>query len=387
MAKSTEVTAMLNANAKKLTKRERKLWNKIRPQSGVVMAYGIPGISKSATFTAIAEKLDMQYIDIRTSTKDETDMGSYPTVTGFDITANGITETINVVDGTVPKWAIRANQKPTLIHFEELNRCSELVRSAALGILLEGNIGEDFKFNENVYMVASGNPSTKHDMDVEEFGSALRNRLIPLQFSLSFEEWEEAFALENVHPLVLKFLRGKKEIFGNTVAQLDRYMDEDNMTQYPSPRSWTFLSDYLKGYEEDELREVTSDLEDMGTYVGDKAALVFYNWCESTFKVNVKDVLGGKADKDTLDSMGSTNAQRIIKEFEDGYKLENLNKKEFKNWVKFMDNLPKEFIVGHFSELLGALDGTNNKAAKVFKEFLEEFPESDDILTAALDAQ
>jgi len=143
MANSNVTAKNDSFNTALLSKRERRLWNIIKNNSGVLMAYGIPGISKSATFRSIAEKLGLNYIDLRTSTMDETDLGAFPTVSEY--------EGIKVVDGTVPKWAIKANEAPTLIHFEELNRCSEQVRSAALGILLERIIGSEFKFNSNVF--------------------------------------------------------------------------------------------------------------------------------------------------------------------------------------------------------------------------------------------
>ena len=141
--------ALNTAALQELSPRERKYWNVIRTNAGVLMAMGIPGISKSATFNQIAKSLGMQYIDLRTSTMDETDLGSYPTVDDYE-TKEG--KTIKVVDGTVPKWAIKANEMPTLIHFEELNRCPEQVRSAALGILNEKVIGSEFKFNKNGFL-------------------------------------------------------------------------------------------------------------------------------------------------------------------------------------------------------------------------------------------
>jgi hypothetical protein len=368
----------LNNKASNLTPREKKLWNQIRANSGVLMAYGIPGISKSATFRSIAEKMDLQYLDLRTSTMDETDLGAFPTVS--EIEYNG--KTMKVVDQTVPAWAIKANERPTLIHFEELNRCSANVRSAALGILLEKIIGSEFKFNENVFMVASGNPSTEHDMDVEEFGSALRNRLIPIQFELNLQQWKNEFADENVIPEVVSFLTQKPDYFGNTVHQLEKFMEDDNMTQYPSPRSWTFLSDYIKMYADDPqgYKAALQDVTTLKSYVGEIPAVSFVNYVLETFKVSVTDVLEGK-DFTEFDSMTT---QRIIQEFQDGYKFHNISKEERENWIEFMKFMSPEIRSGHLATLVKESNPNEVKEMKIYKKLIKLFKDDSEVIVNAL---
>lgn len=350
-------------NLSNLSLREMKLWNMIRANSGVVMAIGIPGISKSATFRTIAGKLGMNYIDLRTSTLDETDLGVFPVVTDI----NGV----KVVEGAVPAWAVVANQGPTLIHFEELNRCSSNIRNAALGILLERLIGTKFKFNDNVFMVASGNPATDFDNDVELFGTALRNRMIPINFELKLADWIAEYATENVHTTVINFLNHKKDYFGNTVGQMEKFLSEDdNMSQYPSPRSWTFLSDYIKTFPEEMQRDVMTDTNTIKSYVGELGAVAFVNYVVETFKVDVKDVLAGKADLKALDSM---TVQRICQEFQNQYTYLELNKKQQENWRNFMRIMSDEILSAHAIVLVDSWNHQDPKQTEVFRELLKEF--------------
>jgi MoxR-like ATPase len=380
------ILAALNNSASNLSMREKKLWNVIRSNSGVLMAYGIPGISKSATFRSIADKLNMQYIDLRTSTMDETQLGAFPTVS--EITdENG--NTYKVVDDTVPAWAVEANKRPTLIHFEELNRCSANVRSAALGILLEKLIGAKFKFNDNVFMVASGNPATDHDMDVEEFGSALRNRLIPIQFELTRKEWDAEYASQvdadgntKVIPEVRAFLKAKPDFFGNTVTQLDKFMDKsDNMTQYPSPRSWTFLSDYVKLFDAESRAQAIQDPKMMESFVGETAAITFINYVAETYKISVQDVLSGKVDYDSIDNMTS---QRIAQDFQDNFNLVDIDSKQRKNWAEFVEKgMTDEIRSGHISSIVAEMDINNPKAIKAFEQFLKPFKNNIDVIKSS----
>lgn len=344
---------------KNLSKRERKLWNKIRVNSGVVMAYGVPGIAKSATFRSIADKLDMQYIDMRTSTKDETDFGVYPIIKK----ENGV----DVVTSAVPEWAIKANEKPTLIHFEELNLASAPVRSAVLGILLERIVADKYKLNSNVYMVASGNPADEYNEDAEEFGTALRNRLIPIQFKVTLDEWMDEFARENVNNIVTGFLQEKASYFGNSRNLQTKYMDEENnMSQYPSPRSWTMLSDYISSFDGAEMIEVASDPEDMSTYVGEIAANAFASYVRELVKVNIKNVLDGTAKINEIDNITAT---RLVNEFSENYNYFDLKAKQIDNFMELMEHVNDEIVTKMIKEIGSEFDVDKKSHLNKMKKF------------------
>lgn len=350
----------------KLSVREKKIWNLIRSKSGVVMAYGIPGISKSATFKSIANKMGLKYFDLRASTLDETDLGVFPTIS--EKVVSGLS--LKIVDHAVPSWAIEANETPSLIHFEELNRCSSSVRNAVLGILLERIIGCSFNFNNHVYMVASGNPISDFD-DVEEFGFALRNRLIPIQFELTLNQWINEFAHNNVHPIVIDFLKTKPDFFGNTYTQLNKFIDKDSMTQYPSPRSWTFLSDYLKEFNSDEQKEILNDRKTFSYFVGEIASTAFVNYVMEVNKISVKDILIGKK----IDNLDNMTIQRITTEFHEEYLIHNLNTKELENWMFFIDIMSDEIKAGHLSSIACNLKNLTEKEIcnynLIFKKYNE----------------
>ncbi len=140
---------------------------------------------------------------------DETDVGLFPVVDTITIEdfekvdgfgAGMISEVdpsqkknvqIKTLKHVVPEWAIKANMKPSIIHFEELNRSTLQVRNAALQLLLEREIGAFFKFNKNVFMLSSGNLGEEDGTDVEEFDQALNNRLIHYTHDMPFPEWKK----------------------------------------------------------------------------------------------------------------------------------------------------------------------------------------------------
>ena len=146
-----------------LTEMEKTYFQVMWAKYGVLNITSKPGVAKSAIGKSIADKMEFKYRDIRLTMVDETDVGLYPSVSEIELDG----QMIKCLDFVVPRWAIEANKQPTIIHFEELNRASQQVRNAALQILLERQIGE-FKFNDNVLMMSSGNLGDEDGTDVEE---------------------------------------------------------------------------------------------------------------------------------------------------------------------------------------------------------------------------
>lgn len=396
-----------------LSEREKRYFRIMYSKSGVLFITSPPGIAKSAVARSIARKLGMQYFDIRLSMVDETDVGLFPvvdTVTiedfekidGFGagmVSSVDPNKTRNVQVKTlkhvVPEWAIKANMKPTLIHFEELNRSTLQVRNAALQLLLEREIGAFFKFNENVFMMSSGNLGEEDGTDVEEFDQALNNRLIHYTHDMPFPEWKTEFADENVHPVVVGFLRANALYY---------YKKPEERTQnnkaYATPRSWTFLSDYIfTNYGEWEVKlDMDSnpvkdangnnvmirrfphpnvwlnDIQHIGhSFVGAPNAR-FLRYVQDTLKISLLDVL------DRFDEI-----ENDIKEFTRDKKSELLtNMKEKRvadlkshqvdNLVKFLMTVSDDEVVGYILHVLDmeyALSD-NTKPNKMSEKFLAD---------------
>ena len=181
--KNSGMPQEIRERMKLLTPREKKYFMMMYPKSGVLYITSKPGIAKSAISRNIAEVMGYDYLDVRLSMNDESDF-KFPFLRDLDWNGD-----IFKVSGTaVPEWAFKSNLKPTIIHFEELNRAPLLVRNAALQILLERQIG-DFKFNDNVLMIASGNLGDEDGTDVDDFDNALNNRLIHVTHTLGADEW------------------------------------------------------------------------------------------------------------------------------------------------------------------------------------------------------
>mgnify|MGYP000577563030 CR=1 FL=1 len=354
----TDFTTMPSAirdRVSTLTPRERKYFRTMWPKSGVLYITSKPGIAKSAIARTIADKMGFRYMDLRLSMADETDF-KFP----FLKDENYDGKDIKVSGYAVPEWAFEANQQPTIIHFEELNRAPQFVRNAALQILLERQIG-DFKFSNTVLMMASGNLGDEDGTDVEEFDNALNNRLVHYSHTLSANEWIDGFAKDNVHNVILSYIKSYPEkLYQNPT---------ENTKAFATPRSWTFVSEMLP-QEGEEISQ--SRLHDLiaGT-VGDGVATKFMAHRALSSKLPVpSDILDG-----TVTTL-STEAREISAMFSLTtslcYELKDFvdrNGKDKMDELYSMANNFFKFMMENFDTEMTVLGGRT--ALKVYKLPLE----------------
>jgi len=342
-----------------LTAKERKYFQIMWAKYGVLNITSKPGVAKSAIGRSIAEKMGFRYMDIRLSMVDETDVGLYPNVSEVEVDG----KMVKCLDFVVPRWAIEANRQPTIIHFEEMNRASQQVRNAALQILLERQIGVDFRFNNNVLMMSSGNLGDEDGTDVEEFDAALNNRLIHIPHSLSVDEWLGDFAEKEVHRLITSFIKAHPE---------QMYKTSDNTKAYATPRSWHMLSELIVcNYGQDSSpREFLPLLKEVSTgYIGN-SALKFVQYCEDMLNISIQDVIDNfdKIKKDLEKYNRDKNSELIqsLKEID----ITKLSEKQLDNVVKFLNNVGDDEKTAYLLYILDNIaDVTNPKMKKFLLRF------------------
>ena len=339
-----------------LTERQKKYFRIMKAQSGVLFITAEPGVAKSAIMKRIASKLGMEYFDIRLSMIDEIDVGLFPYRNDMEIDYNdGTSETvkkiISVMSYAIPEWAVRANQKPTIIHFEELNRAPLAVRNAALQILLERAIGTSFKFNENVFMVSSGNLGDADGTDVEEFDRALNNRLIHMAHTLTLPEWISDFADEHVHPVIVSFLKNNEEHF---LHSFDERRSKESAA-YATPRSWTFLSDYIiSNYGmESSIRDWAGDMRELSSsYVGVGASQRFIRFLDESLRFGVRDILDRYDEiKSQLEQITRDKKSELLNALK-GMDMNVLTQKQKNNVKNFILILSEDEAVSFILKLL-----------------------------------
>ncbi|MBR1718748.1 MAG: hypothetical protein IJ715_05715 [Bacilli bacterium] len=273
-----------------LTKREEAYLKMIKPQHGVLYLKSAPGRAKSAILATLAKKLGWQYIDLRLAQLDPIAVGMFPST---EMVKYG-DSTIKVMDFVTPKWALDANTKPTLINFDELNRAPEDVLKAAMQIFNERAIGTQFKFNNNVYMAATGNLGSEDATDVNDLDSALNGRLIHVTHNLKYTEWID-WGKGIIHPTILQYHEYNKgsKLFESFEKDKNNNAQVLNKEAYASPRTWHFLSEYIQtNYGKDaDIRLWLKDISNVAKYyIGQQNAIDFIKFCQLISELTLDDV-------------------------------------------------------------------------------------------------
>jgi len=377
----------------KLSRREKKYWKIIRTNSGVLNLVGKPGLSKTSTLRSMAEKLNLKYVDLRLTTLDETDLGCYPRVkeiNGFDI-----------ISYAIPDWAWESNKSTkevnektqrnydgALIVFEELNRANITLRNASLKILLEKEIGTKFKFNDKVYMAATGNLGADDDTDVEEFDSALKSRLIRVTHDLPMNEWLEEFANEHIHKDILYFLKHNPSFY------YPDFKNEDTDT-ITNPRTWTFLSDYIiKNFGKDSIyNNYAEELTEVGSsFINSSTFLEFMRFTKEKNLISYKDILKNKNDilkKENFMKLDRDVVSRLLLEVKELNMLD-LTKKEVENFTKFLGYAEEEqrvtFLFDMVSDYKYDNDNFKQSAKNNLVNILNSFPVEKEVVKRKLNS-
>jgi hypothetical protein len=341
-----------------LTPRERKYFMTMWPKSGVLYITSKPGVAKSAIARSIADKMGFKYLDVRLAMSDETDF-KFPFLKDAEYKGN-----IFKVSGyAVPEWAFESNNQPTIIHFEELNRAPQFVRNAALQILLERQIGE-FKFNNTVLMMASGNLGDEDGTDVEEFDNALNNRLIHFSHTLGADEWVDNFGKTNCHPTIVSYIRAYPEkLYQNPT---------ENTKAYATPRSWLFLSDFItKNFGmECSPREFLPYLQEVAHgYIGNGAQR-FLQYCQEMVNITIQDIIDryDKVEKE-LDKYNRDKNSELIQSLKE-FDIKKFTEKQLENVTKFLKRVSDDELTAY---LLHILDNVADVADPKIKKFMQNF--------------
>lgn len=325
---------------KEMSDRE-KLYFNIMKSGNVLYIEGRPGDGKSAIGRAIADKMNYNYISLSLGQLSEVDMGQFPFLEKLQ---NGVTQ----VNFASPKWATEANEKPTIIHFEELNRCRQEMMDASLLILNDKMVG-DLKLNENVLMMSSGNIGDSDGTSVNEFDNALINRLFKYNHSLLFTEWKEQFGIENVNQTIISFLNVKPEHFYK--------FPKENGQPYATPRSWTNLSKYLDMFTELSNRDILLHIQKVGHGFIGSSAVSFMRWLEDSIQLSINDILTNYKQLTTnVLELGRHRISELLISLKE-IDLESLEKLNIDNIILFISDLNKtkenqDEVTGYLLDIL-----------------------------------
>lgn len=333
----------------------------ILSNSGVPYLKGMPGTGKTQILEQLAQELNLKYIDVRLSQVDEVEVAGLPVVSDNKESFKYAT----------PPWVEAAlhheGYEGTLIVFEELNRAELAQRNAAMQILNERRVGLK-KLPSTIYMAATGNLGEEDGTEVNELDQAMNNRLLHMVHTLDAPTWRENYADKNVHWTICSFVTECPAFFLRL---------ETDKPAFATPRSWTFLSDFIiKNFgKESTPGEILGTVQEVAhLFVGEAAGRKYVNFLEDQNAVTINDVLKRyEKVEDKLKNFNRPKMSSLIYELQ-RIDFNTLKEKELLNVTKFLHMVPDDEKVSILQDLVIKFETfTDNKAS--IKKMLKEFSE------------
>jgi hypothetical protein len=184
--------------------------------------WGPPGVGKSSVVRQAAEKAVLEVLDLRAVLLDPVDLRGLP----------------RIEDG-IALWcppAFLPKDGAGVLFLDELAQAPPLVQAACLQLCLDRRVGE-YQLPEGWGIIAASNRQEDR-AGAHRLISPLLNRFVHLDLEVSHEDWQAWAVGAGIAPEVRSFLRYRP-------ALLFQFDPMSNQRSFPTPRSWSFVSEVL----------------------------------------------------------------------------------------------------------------------------------------------
>ncbi len=235
-----------------------------------------------------------------------------------------------------------------VIALDEYNAAPESVQAASYQLILDRLLGE-YEVPEKVIMLAMGNRETDKGI-AYKMKTPVMNRFVHIEMKSDFDDWQKWALGACVNAEVVGFLSAfKKNLFDFEPSAAAR--------GFPTPRSWTFVSDILN--KNDDMNEEVALGLIIGS-VGQGAGMEFMGFrrlaadlpkAESILNGSLKDMAGRKVDTALSYALTTTICYELKQRADDNRRKHGKewnNSPERKRWLTEADNF-LEFIMKNFA--------------------------------------
>ena len=242
-----------------------------------VLAWGPPGVGKTATITAVADALDLPLEVVLASIREPADFSGLPVIQEDGVRMEA------------PAWARRLAQSGKGILFlDEISTAPPAVQAALLRVVLDRVVG-DLPLPPGVAVVAAANPP-EQAAGGWDLSAPLANRFCHLSWSLDTQAWIDGMIQGWQTPsvprlpegwqgfipasrgLVASFIRHRPHLLLQVPASEDQAGKA-----WPSPRSWDMAARLLAASDAAQAGDdVAASL--VAGCVGEGAGLEFLAW-------------------------------------------------------------------------------------------------------------
>ena len=196
-----------------------------------VMLWGPPGVGKSQMVAQVAQKNNVEVIDIRLSQMEPSDLRGIP-----------------FRDKEVVEWAIPAmlpnstrHGESGILFLDEITSAAPSVSAAAYQLILDRRLGQYIVPN-GWAIFAAGNRQGDRGVTYT-MPAPLANRFSHFEVDINLDDWVAWAYANNIDDRIIAFLRFRPDL-------LFDFDPAHNPVAFPSPRSWEFTHRALQKFSE-----------------------------------------------------------------------------------------------------------------------------------------
>ena len=309
-----------------------------------VFVWGSPGIGKSSIIKQIAKDKGLEFVDLRLSLLDPTDLKGIPF---FDKDNH---EAVWASPNFLPK---EPNSKGILF-LDEINTAPPSVQASAYQLVLDRKVG-DYELPKGWSIVAAGNHESDRGV-VYRMPPPLANRFVHLNMEVSFEDWKSWAYGSGIDSTIIAFLHYDS-------SRLFDFDPTANQKSFPTPRSWEYVDKILASKIDEALL-----LEVISGAVGAESATAFVSFRKVMYRLpDIDKLLDGEDVEVEHDSQVLF---ALVAGIVSSIKQEDSMKK-IDNALKFSLTLPKEFSVMLVKDM--QQNGLNIEGSSIWDDWVEEF--------------
>ncbi len=309
-----------------------------------VFVWGSPGIGKSSIIKQIAKDKGLEFVDLRLSLLDPTDLKGIPF---FD-------KENNEAVWASPNFLPKVPNSKGILFLDEINTAPPSVQASAYQLVLDRKVG-DYELPKGWSIVAAGNNESDRGV-VYRMPPPLANRFVHLSMEVSFEDWKSWAYANEIDSSIIAFLH-----YDST--KLFDFDPSKNQKSFPTPRSWEYVDKILASGIERSLL-----LETMSGAIGSESATAFISFRKVMNRLPDIDKLLN--DEDVEVEHDSQVLFALIAGVVSNIK-QNTTKVKIDNALKFSLTLPKEFSVMLVKDM--QQNGLNVEGSAVWEDWVEEF--------------
>lgn len=283
-----------------------------------VFVWGSPGIGKSSIVKQIAMEKELEFVDLRLSLLDPTDLKGIPF---FDKDNH---EAIWASPNFLPK---NPNSKGILF-LDEINTAPPSVQASAYQLVLDRKVG-DYELPKGWSIVSAGNNESDRGV-VYRMPPPLSNRFVHLSMEVSFSDWKVWAYVNGIDSSIIAFLHYDSE-------KLFAFDPTKNEKSFPTPRSWEYVDKILSSNINNKLL-----IETISGAIGEESATSFMAFRKVMDRLpNIDNLLAG--DEVEVEHNSQVLFALIAGIISNLRQDKNITKID--NALKFSLTLPKEFSV------------------------------------------